>query len=170
MTSSNPPQSLRHPSSPLPSRTGTISPRGLAHLPPSSRFPSHLPLEPFHTTSVSLVLLHARARPPPTCILSSCSLPPRPPVRPRYPPPSSAYPGDPLSCVRLSSCHLLLRPSFFHFPPFVPTNYRRARFRWIKAAMGLLSTFCSTDQMPRTRIPTNRNANGLRYRRAAQRG
>lgn len=127
MTSSNPPHftlSL--------TRTRSISPRCLAHLPLSSlsrppSFPTTRTLP--HTTSLSLVLPHERVLP--TYILSPY------PSSPSQPPASSStiplYSGNSLVPC-LSSCHLLLRPSFFHFPPFVPTNYRRAQFRWIKAA------------------------------------
>lgn len=137
MTSSNP-----HPTSPT-SHGFAPSPHGLAHLPPSSRFPSHLPLEPFHTPPHSLSSSSTRVRPAPTpypLTLSSLVLP----TRSRYPPPS------PASWPILSYRPLFPVIFFFILPSFISrhsslTNYRRTQFRWIKADGSLLSTLCSTD-------------------------
>lgn len=157
MTSSNP-----HPTSP-PLHGLAPSPHGLAHLPPSSRFPSHLLLEPFHTPPRSL-LSSTRVRPAPTPIypltLSSLVLP----IRLRYPPSPASWPI------------LAYRPPFpvifFVLPSSISrhpslTNYRRAQFRWIKAAA---AAYYRRSVIPtgHPQIPTNRNANGLRYRRGTQ--
>lgn len=134
MTSSNPPQSLRHPSSPLLSRTGIISPRGLAHLPPSSRFPSHLPLEPFHTTTVSLVLLHARARPPPTYILILLTSSP-----------SSRSPALSFTILRISRRSSLVCPPLFLSPSSSPFLLPFPAFRPYELSTGAIPMDKSGD-------------------------
>lgn len=157
MTSSDP-----HPTSPL----GLApSPHGLAHLPPSSRFPSHLPLEPFHTPLRSLVLLQQEYVPAPTLHPLS-PYPPPSSSRPRYPPASPCVLAAPLLSRGLSSLLIF----FFILPSSISrlsslTNYRRTQFRRIKASAAYYRR--SVIPTRRTRIPTNRNADGLRYRRAA---
>jgi len=151
MTSSNP-----HPTSPPLSD----SLHSLAHLPPSSRFPFHLPLEPFHITFLSLSLSLSRS-PPQECVLPLLYIHPILPTRPRYPPLSSAF--WPILSYRPLFCDIF----FFILPSSISlsslTNYRRTQFQWIKAAAAYYRR--SVVPTRRTRIPTNRNADGLRYRR-----
>lgn len=141
MTSSNP-------SRPPPLfLSDSISPRGLSlisHL--HLAFPPSLPLKPFHAISLSfsfslfLSLLYEHVSTPDSYLIPlslflslAVSSPVYPSNRSRYPlPPSDPHPHPDDPPRVLSSCHLL-RPCFVHFPPFVPTNYRRAQFRWIKA-------------------------------------
>lgn len=55
-------------------------------------------------------------------------------------------------------------PFLLPFPAFRPYELSTGAIPMDKSGDGLLSTFCSTDQ---TRVPTNRNAGGLRYRHGA---
>lgn len=157
MTSSNPPYLTPSPSF---SHGLALSPRGVS-LPPSSL--SRPPSFPAATRTLpprSLVLPHERVLP--TYILS--------PYLSSQPPASSStnplYSGNPLVCLPL-----FLSPSsspfLLPFPAFRPYELSTGAIPMDKSGDGLLSTSCSTDQ---TRIPTNRNAGGLRYRHGALTG
>lgn len=133
MTSSNPsrpsPLFLSDPSLPVVSRSSPTF-ISLPSLPTTRTLPPYLVFFLFLSSS----LFSTNAFPPLPVSSLSLSFSPYPsnsryPLPPPHPHP---HPDDPPR-VLSSSCHLL-RPCFFHFPPFVPTNYRRAQFRWIKAA------------------------------------
>ena len=133
---------------PLLSWTSSISPWSLS-LSLSLSLISHLHLS-LSLPSATRTLPHTTSLTPQECAfcpypVSTHPILPRPSDLPASSSVSSTSWPNPLLSASLP-CHLLLHPSFFHFPPFIPYKLSTGAIPMDKSEDGLLSTLCSTDQ------------------------